>query len=187
MKITAILGSPRKKGVSSSIALSFLEKAKTLGADANYHVLNKMTYQGCQACSACKSTREDCAFNDDLTPVLKDIETSDITVFATPIYYGDVTGQFKTFFDRTWSFVKPDYMTNPSPVRLDKGKKALLIISQGYEEEKHRDVPEKYMDFLKMYGYETHLIRSVESNMDDDEKMKPLIERAKDLATEMLA
>jgi NAD(P)H-dependent FMN reductase len=38
--------------------------------------------------------------NDDVNGLLSDVQTSDVLVFATPIYYYEMSGQLKTFLDR---------------------------------------------------------------------------------------
>ena len=38
--------------------------------------------------------------------------------------------QTKAFIDRTFSYIKPDYLTNPQPFRLEPGKKVVWITSQ---------------------------------------------------------
>ena len=148
MKVVAILGSPRKKGASNRITQRFMDTAKDLGSETKTHYLNGMSYRGCQGCDACKNKAEQCVQKDDLTEVLTDLVDADVAVFSTPVYYSDVTGQFKSFFDRTWSFVKPDYMTNPKPSRLEPGKKAVIVVTQGDVPNKHQDVVERYFSFL---------------------------------------
>jgi len=185
MKITAILGSPRKKGVTSEIANGFLNRAQKNGAVTTAYYLNAMRFKGCQGCHLCKSQQESCVLKDDLTPALEDLVSSDIMVFATPIYFWDVTGQFKSFFDRTWSLVKPDYMTNPHPVRMDKGKKALWISSQGDTEEKFKDVVDKYLGFLAMFGAKTHTIRAFGMGNDLGEDITPFLAKAEELADQL--
>ncbi len=184
MKVTAILGSPNPKGTTATMAGAFLSKARELGAETTTYPLNQMKFQGCQGCYVCKSKQEFCVLKDDLTPALEAMQKSDIMVFATPIYYWDVTGQFKCFVDRTWSLVKPDYMTNPDPVRIEKGKKAIFITSQQAVEEKHKDVSEKYMGFLKMYGFQTESLRAF--GITSDSKLDGYIDKAKELASRML-
>ena len=100
MKVTAILGSPRNNGVSSTLAHAFIKTAKKAGAATTVYPLNDMTFQGCQGCNICKTKKEYCILKDELTPVLVELMVSDIVVFATPVYYWDVSGQFKCFFDR---------------------------------------------------------------------------------------
>ena len=186
MKVSAIFGSPRKSGVTSSLAATFMKQAQKKGADTQLFFLNQMSFKGCQGCGACKTHKESCALNDDATQALESLQQSDIIVFATPVYFWDVTGQFKMFFDRTWSLVKPDYKTNPDPVRLDKGKKALLITSQGDVKEKHGDVYEKYAGFLTMYGFDTRTLRAVEMGDEYEDDLGKYQEMAKEIAQQML-
>jgi multimeric flavodoxin WrbA len=186
MKVCAILGSPREKGVTSTIANVFMSEAGKMGADTATYFLNSMDFQGCQGCMVCKTKKEFCILKDDLTPALEDIHSADIVVFATPVYYWDVTGQFKSFFDRTWSFVKPDYKTNPNPVRLAKGKKALFVTSQGDIEEKHQDVIKKYSGFLSMYGFETQALRAFDMSETKTNELDAYLTKAKNIAGNML-
>ena len=186
MNISAILGSPRKKGISSTIANKFIETAESLGATAQIHHLNSLNFKGCQGCNACKTTSQKCIITDDLTRVLENVRSADVLVLATPVYFWDVSGQFKCFFDRTWSLVKPDYQTNPDPLRMDKGKTALFITSQADVEEKHQDVSQKYSGFLQMYGAHVHTIRAFGCGMDLDADIHPFLEQAKGLAEKIV-
>jgi len=131
MKITCVLGSPRKHGNSAAIADRFARTAESLGAEARTFLLNELSFRGCQACMACKEKLDKCAVQDDLTEVLESMRNADVIVAATPVYSGYVSGQFKCFMDRCYSFLAPDYITNPQPSRLPSGKKAVLITTQG--------------------------------------------------------
>ncbi len=182
MKITAIMGSPRKNGTTSRIAKGFLDQAEAKGAQITSFYLNNMDFKGCQGCHLCKTKSESCVLKDDLTPALESMVASDILVFATPIYFWDVTGQFKCFFDRTWSLVKPDYTTNPQPARMDPGKKALWISSQGEAEEKYKEVIDKYTGFLTMFGCETYTIRAFGMDDGPDQEIETFLGQARDMA-----
>lgn len=131
MKITSILGSPRKKGNCAAIADRFALAAERFGAESETFVLNELNFRGCQACMACKGKIDICAVRDDLTRVFESMKASDIIVAATPVYSGYTSGQFKCFMDRCYSFLAPDYMTNPQPSRMPPGKKAVIITTQG--------------------------------------------------------
>ena len=145
-----------------------------------------MSYRGCQGCDACKGKSEKCVQKDDLTNLFESLMTADIALFATPVYYADVTGQFKCFFDRTWSLVKPDYMTNPNPTRIPSGKKAVLVLTQGDGEDKHRDVVERYQTFLTWYVFEVHLIRASDCGMERDVNVDKYMDQADALAIELI-
>ena len=162
MKIACLLGSPRKNGNSSAIARRFLDTAEALGAKTETFILNSLSYRGCQACYACKTKLERCILKDDLSHVLKAVKEADILVMATPTYFGDISGQLKCFLDRTFSYLKPDYITNSEPSRLSPGKKLLFIITQGAPDEAMFDhIFPLYDRFFKWYGYsESRLIRA---------------------------
>lgn len=160
-KIVCLLGSPRPKGNSTTIAKRFCESAEKLGAQVTTFALNKLTYKGCQACMTCKTKLDKCVVKDDLAQVLDSIRDADILVMATPTYYADVSGQMKCFIDRTFSYLVPDYMTNSNPSRLSSGKKLVFIQTQGQPEESmYADVFPRYDFFFKWYGFkDNYLIR----------------------------
>ncbi len=163
MKAVCLLGSPRSKGNSTSLANAFCDTAKDLGAEVAVYELNKLNFKGCQGCGACKTKLDHCALKDDLTPVLEDIKTADVLVLASPIYFFDLSGQMKCFIDRTYSFCGPDFMTNPNDFRLPKGQKLVCIQTQGDSEKQYADVFTKYAMFFQYAGFsETTLIRAWE-------------------------
>lgn len=52
MRIVCLLGSPRKKGNTAAIANRFCTVAEKLGVEVKTHVLNELSYRGCQRCVA---------------------------------------------------------------------------------------------------------------------------------------
>jgi multimeric flavodoxin WrbA len=161
MKIVSLLGSPRTNGNSATIANHLLQTAAGLGAETKSFELNRLTYRGCQACYACKKGREDCVLNDDLTEVLAAVHDADAVVLATPVYYGDITSQLKGFIDRTYSYLVPDYLTNPQRSRLSP-KKLVFVLTQGHPDAAlFADIFPRYEMFLKWMGFsEITLIRT---------------------------
>ncbi len=162
MKIVSLLGSPRVESNSSTIAKRFCATAEKLGAEVSTFTLNDLNYRGCQGCYVCKTKLDRCVLEDDLTEVLEAVRETDILVLATPIYYWDVTSQLKAFLDRTFSYLVPDFVTNPNKSRLAPGKKLVFIQVQGNPDEGlFTDVFPKFDYFFKGYGFsETHLIRA---------------------------
>jgi multimeric flavodoxin WrbA len=187
MKIVTLLGSPRSLGNSTAIASRFQDTAATLGAENCTFELNRLTYRGCQGCYACKKGLDHCILNDDLTEVLTAVTEADVVVLATPVYYGDVTAQLKGFIDRTYSYLKPDYLTNPTPSRLNP-KKLVFVITQGHPDEAlFADIFPRYDGFLKWLGFsETHLIRVCGVGpLTVDAVPEPTLVRADELARQI--
>jgi multimeric flavodoxin WrbA len=164
MKISCLLGSPRKNSNSAAIAARFTETAASLGAQVETVTLNQLSYRGCQACMACKTTSDKCVLEDDLAGVLESLKKADVIVMALPVYCSDIPGQVKCFIDRTYSYMKPNYLSEGNPSRVPLGKKLVFIITQGAPViEMFADVPERYQSFLKRsMGFgDTYLIRGV--------------------------
>ncbi len=161
MNIVCLLGSPRAKSNSSAIAKRFIDAAEKSGAKVKTYTLNDLKYSGCQGCMACKTKLDKCILKDDLTEVLEAAQEADVVVMASPVYYGDISSQLKGFIDRTFSYLKPDFMTNPVPARLAPGKKLVFALTQGQPEAAFSDIFPRYDFFFKWYGFsESYLIRA---------------------------
>jgi multimeric flavodoxin WrbA len=91
---------------------------------------------------------------------LEAVKDCDVLVIASAIYYGDVTSQTKAFIDRTFSYIKPDYLTNPQPSRLAPGKKVLWITSQEDSDPNRYEAVDNYSRFFGYFGMESSSIRA---------------------------
>ena len=188
MKIACMLGSPRARSNSSIIARRFTDTAEALGAETRIYTLNDLKYRGCQACMACKTKHEKCALKDDLTKVLEAVQETDILVLASPVYYGEVSSQLKGFIDRTYSYLKPDYLTNQEPVRFPPGKKLVFALTQANPDEKSfNDIFPRYDFFFKWYGFkESHLIRACGvQEAGDVETRQDVLAQAEEIARKL--
>ncbi len=183
MKIVAVLGSPRPKGNSALLAEAFLEVARERGADVEVHLLNQMNIKGCQGCGKCKTDSEVCVVEDDLAPVYDGVRQADLLVMASPVYFGDLSGQLKCFWDRTYAFANPDFSS-----RLAPGKKSVLFLAQAAPAEEFNDIYPRYERWLKMFGFvENHLVRAVGVLGAGEVKDRPeTLEKARDLARRLV-
>jgi multimeric flavodoxin WrbA len=137
----------------------------------------------------CKTKLDKCVLKDDLTPVLDGVHEADLVVMATPVYYGDVSSQLKGFIDRTFSYLVPDYPTNPNPSRLPPGKRLVFIQTQGQpDENQFADIFPRYTYFFKWYGFEdNHLLRACGVMGPDDVIARPdLLTLADDTANQLV-
>ncbi len=184
MKVLGVMGSPRKKGITSTLARRFLKTASKLGAEVEAYNLNSMKYSGCQSCNTCKTGSERCIIKDDLTPLLEGIHSCDLLVLATPVYYGDVSGQFKLFFDRTFAYFDENFDSRIAP-----GKQAVMILAQGNPDHfLFADIHPRYQHWLDSYGFEScELLRFCGSRQDTDgEKLHAAMHKVDELAKLML-
>jgi multimeric flavodoxin WrbA len=184
MKIVAVLGSPRPKGNSALMAEAFLTAAREQGADTEVYLLNQMNIHGCQGCGKCKTDSEICVVDDDLKQVYDSIRGADILVLASPVYFGDLSGQLKCFWDRTYALINPDFST-----RLAPGKKSVMFLAQANpNEDMFDDIHPRYERWLKMFGFnDNYQIRAVGVRDAGVVKDQPeTLEQAKKLAQELV-
>ena len=104
-KIMIIDGGPRKNMNTAQMLQKIAEGARSVGDTIGVKIvrLYDMDYKGCMSCMACKikgKASNVCKFKDALTPVLEEIAQADGLVMGSPIYFGDVTGQMRTFLER---------------------------------------------------------------------------------------
>ena len=104
-KIIIIDGGPRKNFNTASMLQKFAEGATSVSDKIEVKTvrLYGLDYKGCMSCMACKikgKASNVCKFKDALTPVLEEIAEADGLVLGSPIYFGDVTGQMRTFLER---------------------------------------------------------------------------------------
>jgi len=104
MNVIAINGSPRKKWNTATLLEHALEGAASQGAKTELVHLYDLDYKGCTSCFACKlkggKSYGKCAVKDDLTPVLEKIANADALILGSPIYFGIVTGEMRSFMER---------------------------------------------------------------------------------------
>jgi multimeric flavodoxin WrbA len=148
MKVIGIVGSPRKSGNTDTLVQEALEGALQAGHSVEKYYLSTMNCVDCQACMYCK-THDECKQNDELSKLMEVMKEADGVVFGSPIYFRQFSGQFRLFVDRLYQFLNPDFS-----VRLPKGKKAIVIGSQGNPDQNMFDgVYKEFEGVLKLYGF----------------------------------
>lgn len=104
MKVIGINGSPRRRWNSATVLDKALDGAASVGADVKRIDLFDLNFRGCLSCFACKRldgpSYSRCAQRDALTPVLDKILHSDVLIVSAPIYYGEVPGTVRNFYER---------------------------------------------------------------------------------------
>ncbi len=187
MKVLSILGSPRPKGNSATLATHLTDHLQKKGGVVDTHVLNKLTYKGCQGCYACKGKSERCVVKDDLTPILDAMHESDVIVLASPNYYAHVSGQMKLFLDRTFSLLTPEFSTGKNTSRLLPGKHLVFIFTQAADETMFTDVLSKFEQLKQYYDFEAvHTLHGCELMDSKDVTKRPdLLTQAEQIADEL--
>ena len=138
MKLIAVCGSARKQGNTSKMLHQVIEGAKSVGAETEFVNLFDLNYKGCTGCYACKLKNSKsyghCMQNDELKPLLERIEQSDVIVIGSPIYYGNLSGQMRSFTDRLL-FQYLDYGARGTGPKPKNFKTALITTMNGSDED----------------------------------------------------
>ena len=104
MKVIAFNGSPRKKWNTATLLEKALEGAASQGAKTELIHLYDLNFKGCISCFACKTiggkSYGRCAVKDDLAPIFRNIEEADALILGSPMYFGAVSGEMKSFMER---------------------------------------------------------------------------------------
>jgi multimeric flavodoxin WrbA len=104
MKVLGICGSPKgsRSTTLASLKKSLAEVEKG-GVETEIIDLSEYKFYGCEDCGGC-SKKLTCSQNDDfrniILPKLSDSNVKGV-IFASPVYFGGVTSQLKTFMDRS--------------------------------------------------------------------------------------
>jgi multimeric flavodoxin WrbA len=104
MEVLVILGSRNPDGQTARAAGALLEGVTEAGGRGERVFLTEGRFERCRQCDAqgwgtCRSDGE-CVIDDDLAPLVARIERADAVVFATPVYFGDLSESMRAFLDR---------------------------------------------------------------------------------------
>lgn len=98
-RVLVISTSLRKDSNSEQMAEEFVRGAKDAGNEVQKISLRGRSIGFCQGCLACQKTGH-CVIRDDAVEIAQKMCEAEVLVFATPIYYYEMSGQMKTMLDR---------------------------------------------------------------------------------------
>ncbi len=99
MKIVILQGSPNRKGSTNILVEEFTRGAKEAGHQITRFDLSIMNINPCIGCVSC-GYEGPCVQKDDTQKIREALLSSDMVVFATPLYYYGMSAQLKTTIDR---------------------------------------------------------------------------------------
>lgn len=121
MNILILNGSPRPNGNTAAMVAAFVEGAKKKNHQITVIDVCKKKIAGCLGCEHCHTRGGGvCIQEDDMQKVYEALESAEMLVIASPIYYFGYSGQLQCAIHRTYAI--------GIPRRL---KKSMLILSSG--------------------------------------------------------
>lgn len=119
MKVIALQASPRKGGNCDVLIDEMTKGIEENGGEVVKYYLEDENIAACKACMYC-AENPDCIRDDDGNKILDDMLEADGVIFATPIYYGQMSAQGKLIIDRF-------YGIGQNPDKSLSGKAALIF------------------------------------------------------------
>jgi len=105
MNVLAVCGAADKKRNTATMLKNAFEGAASVpGFSGEIVHLYDIAFRGCTGCHSCKlldkSKFARCAMRDELTPILEKAINADVLLIASPIYFGNITGETRSFLER---------------------------------------------------------------------------------------
>lgn len=106
MKILLLNGSPNEKGNTYYLLDKIAEKINKEGIDTEIINVHKAV---CDAkwpfCIVCSNPCNKACYKDTLLhEAYEKMKSADCLIFGSPVYFGNMSGQLKTFFDKTRAY-----------------------------------------------------------------------------------
>ena len=118
MKILALIGSPRQGGNTDLLVDELLNGAESKGYATRKIYLYDYNISLCTDCRNCKKGDYVCCINDEMSTLYELMESADVIVFGTPIYWYGPTAKMKMLIDRMRPFVENKKL---------EGKRAVVV------------------------------------------------------------
>lgn len=125
MNILILNGSPRIGGNTEIMADAFARSAQESGHQVTKINLAGKRIAGCLGCGYCSAHSGSCVIKDDMLPILQALDHTDMLVFASPIYWFDITGQLKCAIDRMYSKGSVGFHFSKTALLLDSASEGV--------------------------------------------------------------
>ena len=100
MKKVLIISTSLRNNANSEILAKETERgAKDAGHNVEFITLKDKEIKFCKGCLACQNLGK-CIINDDANAITLKMKEADVIIWATPVYYYEMSGQMKTLIDR---------------------------------------------------------------------------------------
>jgi multimeric flavodoxin WrbA len=100
LKVLGIVGSPHNHGNTAFLVENSLDVIdKEDDFEVELITLGDKNINYCVGCDKCKKTNR-CTIDDDMRELTAKVRDADALIVGSPVYFGDMTGQLKTFIDR---------------------------------------------------------------------------------------
>lgn len=130
MKSLALIGSRNPEGRTAKSAGAVERGLHREGVSTASHIITEMNIERCRMCDEngwgiCRSEGR-CVIEDDFAGIVESIKDSDLVIFATPVYFSDLSESMRALLDRLRRITRHE-----SAKRAIEGKMALGVCMAG--------------------------------------------------------
>lgn len=130
MKALALIGSRNPEGRTARSAGAVARGLHREGVSTTSHIITEMNIERCRMCDEngwgiCRSEGR-CVIEDDFAGVVDAIKEADAVIFATPVYFSDLSESMKALLDRLRRITRHE-----SAKKAIDGKKAIGVCMAG--------------------------------------------------------
>ena len=131
MKAYILLGNTRGNSNTEALAKLFADELAAKGIEVAQVSLRDKDIKSCVGCDKCHTVTDSfgCVINDDMQEIAKEILSSNLIVFASPIYTWMPTPPLKAVMDRIYAFTK--YPEDAEAFNLLNKQKFAMIATSG--------------------------------------------------------
>jgi len=109
-RVLILASSPRKNSNSTILALKAAEGVRAEGGEADVVEIGHLKIAPCNACDSCLAKPEaGCVIKDDMQPLYAKIRAAQGIIFATPVYWFNMSAQMKLVIDRAYAIQDKEY------------------------------------------------------------------------------
>jgi len=104
MQILVLSGSRNRQGKTAKAITAICKGITDAGGKSEVIFLIEQNLERCRQCNddgwgICRSEQR-CIIDDDFASIVEKIKAADVLVFATPVYFGDLSESMRGFLDR---------------------------------------------------------------------------------------
>lgn len=146
-KVLAIMGSPRRNKNTEKVLDYLLAGIEDNDYEIKKIILKDIDIHSCTGCDHCGRT-SNCVFKDGMSEIYEGFDSSDIIIFAAPLYFNSINGLSKNVVDRCQRYWSIKYSLGQNYKRNEDRKGIFLAVGGAPYSHDHFNGTIPVMDFF---------------------------------------
>ncbi len=189
MNVLIINASPRKKGITTTV-LSELEGAIDSAHEIETIRIHDLNMKPCVGCLKCRPDRPCILPRDDAHVLAEKVRWADFIIIGCPVYWGNMPGTLKLFFDRNvplFEYCEAKAIRYVPKPQL-RGKRSALVVSGGAPfpynllRSQSRGTIGSLRTILKAAGVKTESVLNIPDSYNFEKKKERYLKKARRIA-----